>query len=152
MQLACLPHMLDRIPVPPIWPGKRGQSADDYQAMQGADADHTDYIQNLMEREISTLSQVAWDVLRTKYDHPVPSINLKWKSPDAKSFTSRKSAWEHAKFLSQQEVTIDRNIYGIGASGKLLKEFVPTNKTTIEVGKWRFVRDGKYCIIRIRNK
>jgi len=84
--------------------------------------------------------------LRLKYDHPAPTVSVKWKSPDAKTFTSRKSAWEHARHLSLQEVRIDRDIYGIGASGKLLKEFVPTLKTTMEVGKLRFVRDGLWVV------
>ena len=100
------------------------------------------YIESLMNRETSSLSQVAWDVLRLKYDHPSPSVTLKWKSPDGKTFTSRKTAWEHAKQLSLQEVTIDRNLNGIGASGKLLKEFFPSVKTALEVGRLRFVRDG----------
>jgi len=145
MELACFPHLIDRIPTPPIWPGKRGQASDEYQAMQG-EGDEGERIHSLIDREITTLSQVAWDVLRLKYDHPAPSVSLKWKAPDGKTFTSRKLAWEHAPLLSKKEVTIDRTIYGIGASGKLLKEFLPTMKTTMEVGKLRFVRDGLWVV------
>ena len=122
--------MENRIPKPPIWPGRRNRLPDHYQAMQGEEEDYSSsvnnkqsYIKSLTNREISSLSQVAWDTLRLKYDHPSPSVTLKWKSPDGKAFTSRKTAWEHARHLSLQEVTIDRNLSGIGASGKLLKEF-----------------------------
>eukprot|EP00536_Pseudo-nitzschia_multiseries_P006891 jgi/Psemu1/255736/estExt_Genewise1Plus.C_1530010 len=147
MELACLPHLIDRIPKPPVWPGKRNQPADDYRAMQGEEENSKqDYIKGLANREVSMLSQVAWDVLKPKYDHPAPTITIKWKSPDAKTFTSRKTAWEHATRLSKQEVAIDRNLLGIGASGKLLKEFFPTTKTTIEVGKMRFERDGLWVV------
>ena len=92
------------------------------------------------------LSQVAWDVLKPKYDHPAPTVAIKWKSPDAKTFTSRKTAWEYATHLSKQEVIIERNLSGLGASGKLLKEFVPSAKTALEVGKLRFVRDGLWVV------
>jgi len=148
MELACFPHLIDRIPTPPTWPGKRGQASDEYQAMQGEgdEGKHQERIHSLMDREITTLSQVAWDVLRLKYDHPAPSVSLKWKAPDGKTFTSRKLAWEHAPILSKKEVTIDRGVYGIGASGKLLKEFLPTMKMTMEVGKLRFVRDGLWVV------
>ena len=105
-----------------------------------------DYIKGLMTRETTTLSHVAWDVLKPKYNHPAPTVAIKWKSPDAKTFTSRKTAWEYALILSKQEVTIERNLNGIGASGKLLKEFVPTAKTALEVGKLRFVRDGLWVV------
>ena len=105
-----------------------------------------DYIRGLMTRETSTLSHVAWDVIKMKYDHPAPTTSIKWKSPDAKIFTSRKTAWEYATVLSKQEVAIERNLKGVGASGKLLKEFVPTAKTAIEVGKLRFVRDGLWVV------
>ena len=151
--------MIDRIPQPPIWPGKRNQPADDYEAMQGEEDDcvyndkggkrkntKQDHIKSLMTREISNLSQVAWDVLKPKYDHPAPTVAIKWKSPDAKIFTSRKTAWEYATTLSKQEVAIERNLKGIGASGKLLKEFVPTAKTALEIGRLRFIRDGLWVV------
>uniref|UniRef100_A0A7S4EJ59 Uncharacterized protein n=1 Tax=Pseudo-nitzschia australis TaxID=44445 RepID=A0A7S4EJ59_9STRA len=161
MELACLPHLIDRIPKPPIWPGKRNQPADDYRAMQGEEElEYThyggrkrpnkntkqDYIKGLANREISVVSQVAWEVLKPKYDHPAPTVSIKWRSPDAKTFTSRKSAWEHATHLSNREVTIDRNLLGIGASGKLLKEFIPTAKISIEAGRLRFERDGLWVV------
>jgi hypothetical protein len=150
--------LIDRIPKPPIWPGKRNQAADDYQAMQGEEdcmyngkgkktkniKQH--YIESLTTREISMLSQVAWDVLKPKYDHPAPTVAIKWKSPDSKTFTSRKTAWEYATHLSKQEVIIERNLNGLGASGKMLKEFVPSAKTALEVGNLRFIRDGLWVV------
>ncbi len=105
-----------------------------------------DYIRGLMTRETSTLSHVAYDIIRLKYDHPAPTVSIRWKSPDARTFTSRKTAWEYATILSKQEVIIERNLKGVGASGKLLKVFVPTAKTAIEVGKLRFVRDGLWVV------
>lgn len=149
MELAVLPHLLERIPRAPVWPGKRHQPPDDYQAFQDEAVDEEgDYIAALASREVSTLSQVAHDVLRRPpHNHAVPAVSLRWKSPDAKSFTSRKAAWEHAQHLCEQEVLINRNLLGVGASGRLLLTFVPTLKTTLEVlGPLRFVRDGLWVV------
>jgi hypothetical protein len=158
MELAVLPHLLERIPQPPAWPGKRcGQPPDQYVAMQGEVAEavarrkefHAEqgYIFNLMTREVSTLSTVAFEILRGHpHSHPIPQVTTKWKSPDARAFTSRKSAWEYAETLSQQEVLINRNLSGIGASGKLLQVFTPSPKTTLEVGRMRFLRDGLWVV------
>jgi Phytanoyl-CoA dioxygenase (PhyH) len=158
MELAVLPHLLERIPDPPAWPGKRcGQPPDEYEAMQGEEADaaakrkqfHSEqgYIANLTTREVSTLSTVAFEILRGRpHNHPIPQVTTKWKSPDAKVFTSRKAAWEYADTLSKQEVLINRNVLGVGASGKLLQVFTPSLKTTLEVGQLRFIRDGLWVV------
>ncbi|KAG7370712.1 phytanoyl-CoA dioxygenase family protein [Nitzschia inconspicua] len=158
MELAVLPHLLERIPNPPAWPGKRcGQPPDEYQAMQGEVAEavakrkqfHSEqgYIANLTTREVSTLSTVAYEVLRGHpHNHPAPQVSTKWRSPDAKTFTSRKAAWEYAEILSKQEVLINRNLLGVGASGKLLQVFTPSPKTALEVGQLRFIRDGLWVV------
>ena len=155
MELAVLPHLIDRIPKPPVWPGTRCQPKDEYELMDGEEAEaiakkkhyktEQEYIQSLKTREITTLSSVANELLR-KYNHPVPSVSINFKSPDGKHFTSRKAAWEYATELSKKEVTINRNILGIGASGKLLQPFIPSAKIALDVGKLRFERDGLWVI------
>jgi hypothetical protein len=157
MELAVLPNLLERIPPPPAWPGKHRQAPDEYEAMQGEEAEavamkkhyHSEqnYIQSLTTRDVDSLSRLAFEVLRSHpHNHPIPVVTTKWKSPDARTFTSRKAAWEYAETLAKQEVFINKNLLGIGASGKLLQAFFPSPKTALELGKLRFVRDGLWVI------
>lgn len=139
MELAALPHMMEKIPQPPVWPGRTKLTPDEYQ-----EGDEDDPLK-LQQREISTLSQVAWNLRETK-KYPIPTVTLKWQSPDRKSFHSRKSAWEYATAMAAREVEINKILLGIGASGKLLQPFVPTEKTVLQVGKLRFERDGLWVI------
>ena len=136
MELAALPHLLEKIPEPPIWPGRRSQP-DEYE--EGEEDDD----KRLQEREVSSLSTVAWD-LRENY--PVPNVTLKWQTPERKIFNSRKAAWEHATAMAAREVEINKSILGVGASGKLLKPFIPSAATALKVGKLRFERDGLWVI------
>jgi hypothetical protein len=136
MELAALPHLMEKIPQPPIWPGRKS-TPDEYE--EGEEDDPL----RLQQREISTLSQVAWD-LRDKY--PIPPVSLKWQSPERKIFYSRKSAWEHATAMAAREVEINKTIFGIGSSGKLLQPFVPSEKTVLQVGQLRFERDGLWVV------
>jgi hypothetical protein len=157
LELATLPHLIDRIPKPPVWPGTRCQPKDEYELMDGEEAEamakkkhfksEQEYIQNLTTREVSTLSSVAYEVLRKPpHNYPVPTVSITFKSPDGKTFTSRKAAWNYAGDLSKKEVSINRNILGVGASGKLLQAFIPSLKTSLEVGKLRFERDGLWVV------
>lgn len=160
MELAVLPHLIDRIPNPPLWPGRRHQKqhSEEYRAMEGEVEDDDDDAgkrrrattpaASLADREMSALSCLAWDELRgSPHYYAVPTIATKWKSPDGhKAFSSRTAAWDHAKVLCQKEVLINRNLEGIGPSGKKLAPFVPTLPTALKVGALRFERDGLWVI------
>eukprot|EP00529_Nitzschia_sp_RCC80_P005254 CAMPEP_0113484768 /NCGR_PEP_ID=MMETSP0014_2-20120614/24137_1 /TAXON_ID=2857 /ORGANISM="Nitzschia sp." /LENGTH=1036 /DNA_ID=CAMNT_0000378391 /DNA_START=323 /DNA_END=3433 /DNA_ORIENTATION=- /assembly_acc=CAM_ASM_000159 len=146
MELAVLPHLLERIPDPPVWPGKRLQPPDEYEAMEGMVEDS--YEDGLGKREMSALSCLAFDELRKHpYRYSIPQITMKWKSPDGhKPFTSRTAAWDHAKTLCQKEVMINRHLLGIGPSGKNLQPFVPSLPNALKVGQLRFIRDGLWKV------
>jgi hypothetical protein len=134
MELAVLPHLIDKIPTPPVWPGRRAKP-DEYEE----DEDE----KGLQQREVSTLSSAAWD---WRESYPVPSVTLKFVSPERKIFNSRKAAWEHATNMAAREVEINKSLLGVGASGKLLKPFVPSAQTALKVGKLRFERDGLWVV------
>ena len=146
MELAVLPHLLERIPEPPVWPGKRLQPPDEYKAMEGMTEDS--YEDGLAKREMSALSCLAFDELRKHpYRYSIPQITMKWKSPDGhKPFTSRTAAWDHAKKLCEKEVMINRHLLGIGPSGKKLQPFVPSLPNALKVGQLRFIRDGLWKV------
>ena len=146
MELAVLPHLLERIPEPPVWPGKRLQPPDEYKAMEGMVEDS--YEDGLAKREMSALSCLAFDELRKHpYRYSIPQITMKWKSPDGhKPFTSRTAAWDHAKKLCEKEVMINRHLLGIGPSGKKLQPFVPSLPNALKVGQLRFIRDGLWKV------
>lgn len=162
MELAVLPHLLDKIPTPPTWAGKKSRP-DEYQSVPidgGASmsngsnnnnvsncsgASSVSSIQDLQQREISSLSQLAWN-LREGNKYPVPSVSIKWITPENKVFHSRKTAWEHATEMAEREVQINKCIRGIGASGKLLQPFFPAVAMTLNVGKLRFERDGLWVV------
>lgn len=138
MELAVLPHLIEKIPVPPRWPGR--SLVEEYQ-----EGHQEESITNLQEREISSLSQVAWE-LRHGRKHEVPSVTLKWATPEGKLFYSRKSAWEHATQMAAREQEIDKHLVGMGMGRKLLQPFVPSAKKALEVGTLRFERDGLWVI------
>ena len=137
MELAVLPHLMEKIPDPPVWPGKRRQPDEYLEHEDGSD------LKNLQNREVSTLSSVAWE-FRNRY--AVPNVTLKWKSPDHKIFNSRRAAWEHAEDMAAREVQINKYILGIGASGKLLQPSIPSATTALQTGKLRFERDGLWIV------
>jgi hypothetical protein len=138
MELAVLPHLMEKIPKPPVWPGRGHQTPDEYIV-----AEEDDDNKGLQDREISTLSSVAWGLQK---EFPVPSVTVKYKSPDYHCFTSRKAAWEHATEMAAREVQIHKQLLGIGASGKFLQPFWPSAPMALKVGKLRFERDGLWVI------
>jgi hypothetical protein len=138
MELAVLPHLFEKIPDPPTWPGRKSRQLDDF--FENEDEEDTT---NLQSREVSTLSSVAWDL---KHQYPEPNVTIKWQSPDHKIFNSRKAALEHAHEIAKKEVFIDKHILGIGASGKLLQPTIPSGPMALKVGKLRFERDGLWVV------
>ena len=124
MELAVLPHLLEKIPARPTWAGYRGRKEEEeWEDMEPRDEDqHDTAARRLLSREVSTLSTVAWNY---KHKYAVPAITLKWSSPDHMTFHSRKAAWEYAEELARRQVFLNKHLLGIGASGKLLQPFVP---------------------------
>jgi Phytanoyl-CoA dioxygenase (PhyH) len=85
---------------------------------------------------------------------PLPQVSIKWFSPLHETFRTRLSVYEHAKYLCQQEVLLDRHLHGYYANGtKMTMETsyntiikVPTRALTFKVGKIRFERDGLWIV------
>eukprot|EP00934_Nitzschia_sp_Nitz4_P008772 Nitzschia sp. Nitz4//scaffold16_size188269//253//3033//NITZ4_001759-RA/size188269-processed-gene-0.0-mRNA-1//1//CDS//3329538419//8762//frame0 len=146
MELAALPHLIEKIPDPPVWAGKKSRP-DEYVVEVGVRVDNATMgsaaIQGLQQREISSLSQAAWDM---KEKYPVPTVAVKWVTPERKIFNSRKAAWEHAAEMAEREVQINKIMRGVGSSGKLLSPFFPSAATALKVGKLRFERDGLWVV------
>mmetsp|Transcript_6446 Transcript_6446/g.19048 ORF Transcript_6446/g.19048 Transcript_6446/m.19048 type:complete len:1038 (+) Transcript_6446:88-3201(+) len=148
MELATLPHFLERIPTPPRWPGqlaRRNEQWEENYRNVDADGNHTHKRGvDLLAIETSDLSSCAWNQLRPK--HAVPVFTVRWKAPDYCSFSSRKSAWEYAEKLCEKEVQINKLLYGIGSTGKLLQPNVPSAQTRLKIGRLRFERDGLWVV------
>jgi Phytanoyl-CoA dioxygenase (PhyH) len=163
LELAVLPHLLERIPDPPRFPGyqqteqgvRRQMVKDDdddsgeevqeeYENMTEEEAQR---MESLAGREISSLSQVAWEHRNDRRSGaPVPNISIKWSCPLRQIFVSRKAAWDHAVELAKAEQFVDRFVRGRGKNGALLKPFRPTKSQTLQAGKVRFLRDGLWVV------
>ena len=132
IELAVLPHLLEKVPEPPKLKGNQEYTEED------------EYIPStcLEERAVSSLSWVAWE----DREYAIPNVAVKWLSPDHVIFYSRKSAWEHQNKLAEQQIFLNRMIYGVGNRGQKLKPFKPTKKDAMKAGKWRFLRDGLWVV------
>ena len=151
LELAAWPHVLEKIPDPPRFPGYRqsfGNGGDDDDDDDGKNNDELTpeqkYIQSLLEeRPVTALSELAF---QERWRAPLPNITLKWTSPLRQTFKTRKSAWDHAVQLSKHEVLIDKVLRGYGSRGQVLKLKVPTRTATLEAGRLRFERDGLWVV------
>lgn len=160
LELAVLPHLLEKIPEPPKFPGYEQTDhgvvrKGDY-GKEGADEEEEEYdmsdpevqrMESLLSREVSALSQVAWDHRNDgRLGAPLPTVSLKWTCPLRQIFTSRKAAWDHALELAKAEQFVDRYLHGLGKNGAPLKPFRPTKQQTLQAGKVRFLRDGLWVV------
>ena len=168
LQLAVWPHLLNKIPTPPRFPGyssaaraskstgtvhpsaaataEKGsadveEDVDDYDP-EKEEEDDDDSI-GLLEEEECELSRLAFD---ERWRVPMPEVSIKWISPLKQSFTTRKSAWDHAVQLCKQEVQIDKVLHGFGANGKPLKPTPPSQRSALTAGRLRFERDGLWVV------
>jgi hypothetical protein len=132
LELAVLPHLLEKIPEAPKLKGNQEYTEED------------EYIPStcLEERAVSSLSWVAWE----DREYAIPNVTVKWLSPDHVYFYSRKSAWEHQNKLAEQQIFLNRMIYGLGHRGQKLAPFKPSKKDAMQAGKWRFLRDGLWVV------
>lgn len=132
LELAVLPHLLEKIPDPPKLKGNQEYTEED------------EYVPStsLEERTVSSLSWVAWE----NREYAIPNVTVKWLSPDHVYFYSRKQAWEHQNKLAEQQLFLQKMIHGLGHRGQKLKPFKPTKNDAMKAGKWRFLRDGLWVV------
>jgi len=198
LELAALPHILEKIPDPPNFPGYKqteygvvrhlvktkhrkrqsidgtdinydkssssSSSSDEESSDDEGDEEEIDVVQfdltpeelsrmeSLVGRDVSTLSQVAWDNRNNgRHAAPLPTISIKWTCPLRQHFTTRKAAWDHALSLAKAEQFVDRFLRGLGKSGVELKPFRPTKAQALQAGKVRFLRDGLWVVGQEQN-
>ncbi len=133
LELACAPHLLEKIPDPPRFKGAWA-----FENQEEEEAAKT----SLQERVVSSLSTAAW----LDREHAIPNIKLKWLSPNHTYFYSRKAAWEHAAVLAEQDVFLDKVLLGLGARGQELRPTKVTKALALKAGKLRFLRDGLWVV------
>lgn len=92
--------------------------------------------------EEDPLSQEAADSSR----YPQVQISRTWISPLNLRYTSRKAAMEASAELVRRDNLIQKLLLGIGARGNLLVPKKTTKKLGLEVGKYRFERDGLWVV------
>ena len=92
--------------------------------------------------EEDPLSQEAADSSR----YPQVQISRTWISPLNLRYTSRKAAMEASAELVRRDNLIQKLLMGIGARGNLLVPKKTTKKLGLEVGKYRFERDGLWVV------
>ncbi len=155
LELAAWPHIIEKIPDPPRFPGfstssspckkttnekeADDESCSDEESLSGEDK----IVQMLQEREPSVISELA---SQERWRVPLPRISTKWISPLRETFTSRKAAWDRAVELCKQEITIDKALLGVGGNGKPLKVNSLSRKIVMDAGKLRFERDGLWVV------
>jgi len=142
LELACLPHILEKVEVMEIDDIKKCN----YLSDEGTDEEDCDDLvvskNALQERAISTLSSLAWN----DPDHHIPLVERIWLSPDHVKYSTRKAAMEHAGELVRRDKLIDRVLHGRGAKGSILRPFKPTKAAALEAGYYRFLRDGLWVV------
>lgn len=157
LELAAWPHIVEKIPEPPRFPGFSNSSSVSRKSSSNKDetvdecssdeeeslSDEDKIIQMLQERETSVISEMA---LQERWRVPFPRISTKWVSPLREIFNSRKSAWDRAVELCKQEITIDKALIGVGGNGKPLKLKSLSRKSVMDAGRLRFERDGLWVV------
>ncbi|GAX25376.1 hypothetical protein FisN_5Lh473 [Fistulifera solaris] len=155
LELAAWPHIIEKIPDPPRFPGFSSPSSSSRKATSKEEAGDEScseeeslsgedkIIQMLQEREPSVISELA---LQERWRVPLPRISTKWISPLRETFASRKAAWDRAVELCKQEITIDKALLGVGGNGKPLKVNSLSRKIVMDAGRLRFERDGLWVV------
>lgn len=133
--MAVLPHFLDKVPAPMETRGKAKLEEESEEGFYNLTTD-------LCERSESQISRMAWN----DTEHKIPLMTLKWLSPNHERFSSRKSAEEEAEKLAEQQLFVDKIVFGYGARGQKLQPRKPTKQEALKAGKWRFLRDGIWVV------
>ena len=76
----------------------------------------------------------------------VPDVKRTWRSPDLKTFNSRKAAVDYAKELVKRDKLIDKVLHGFGGHGLMCRPVKPTKKAALDAGLARFLRDGLWVV------
>ena len=76
----------------------------------------------------------------------VPDVKRTWRSPDLKTFNSRKAAVDYAKVLVKRDKLIDKVLHGFGGHGLMCRPVKPTKKAALDAGLARFLRDGLWVV------
>ncbi|KAL7571280.1 hypothetical protein ACA910_008933 [Epithemia clementina (nom. ined.)] len=118
---------------------------DDEPAIVVEDETEWELILDLQERDVTPLSQLAY---QERSRVPLPNITTKWISPLRELFYSRKSAWDHAVQLCQQQVVLHRVLHGydLVRNRPLAATTVLPRKKVLDVGLMRFQRDGLWVV------
>ena len=135
LELAVLPHFLAKVPEPMETRGMAKLEEESEEGFYNASTD-------LCERTESQISRIAWN----DREHQIPIMTLKWLSPNHERFSSRKSAEEEALKLMEQQLLVDKIVFGYGARGQKLHPRKPTKADALKAGKWRFLRDGLWVV------
>jgi len=138
LELAVLPHLLAKVPEEAAIEQKGKAKLEEVEE----EDDEESSVTKLSLRDESQLSRVAW----RDFDHQIPSFTTKWQSPNQKYFYSRKAVGEHALTLLEQQLLIDKIIFGIGARGQALRPSQLTKSDALKAGKFRFLRDGLWIV------
>jgi Phytanoyl-CoA dioxygenase (PhyH) len=135
LELAVMPHLLAQVPEPLETKGIAKLVEDRNEGFYNSNID-------LCEREESQLSRMAWN----DREHQIPVMTLRWQSPNHEKFTTRKAVEEEAIKLTDQQLLIDKIIFGYGAKGQKLFPRKPTKLDALQAGKLRFLRDGLWVV------
>jgi hypothetical protein len=141
LELACLPHILDKIEEFDANRGLLHSVKDEYNVASNLMKDD-EKATDLALRQITLLSTVAWN----DENHATPIIDRKWISPDHVSFKSRTKTIEHCAMLDDRDRMVDKVLHGIGLRGASIRPSKPTRKQALEAGYYRFLRDGLWVI------
>jgi hypothetical protein len=157
LELATWPYWLEKIPDPPKWPGYYASTSHVYDADDSDDDDEPvkkttvaasvdvdDSMRAVMDLQDRTMTEVSEFACTEKWRYPL--LTITWTSPLRITFRTRKSAWDHAVQLCKNQVTMDKQLHGIGANGKLIKLVKCTKKAAFQAGKLRFEKDGLWVV------
>ena len=143
LELASLAVLLDKIPLIPTTHTKPPQqyNADQFavQVEREQYARHVESVQS-SRRPLCELSAAA-------ALYPQVSISRVYKCPLGQVYKSRSKALEASTELARRDALIDKYLFGIGARGTTLVHTLKASKAqALEVGKYRFERDGLWVI------
>ena len=82
----------------------------------------------------------------SSFSTAVPDVKRTWRSPDLKTFNSRKAAVDYAKVLVKRDKLIDKVLHGFGGHGLMCRPVKPTKKAALDAGLARFLRDGLWVV------
>ena len=135
LELAVLPHLLEKVPEDAMVTKGKAKHEEEGTEMHIIST-------ALSERNVSQLSWVAWN----DPEYMIPTVTIRWLSPNHKTFSSRRSAEEEAARLQADQLLLDKFLFGIGTRGQLLRPTKTSKNDALKAGKLRFDRDGLWVV------